>query len=444
MLTIFLLVLLGFIFTKGFFSNFSISVLVISFILLFGAILGNIPLANKFATGITKRSSFWDKNIGKMSNDWYKFIKVVDLIKPPVALFLLVLLSTILYGGLYQSSPVLILYSNILLIIVTIAALFLLLKPSFLNSKTYWAFFLVAVVLRLFMIWSSPDPLIDVFVLLKEGAINFLAGVNPYTLIFPQMYEGVIFDYYAYPPGTLLLTAPFVWFFNDPRYALFVAEIFTATLVLNLIPNKPNKYFYPLMLLYNPVSLYVIEQSYIEPLVIALLISALFFLIKKSLLASILITSLALNTKQYFIFFIPLIYKLLETNSRVYRLRLLSLIVGVAMLITLPFYLWSKPDFIHDVIAFQYIYPPRYESLTVFSLLHNVGFNYNFIISMLVIVPTFILIYLQKRVTISRFFYLSSLLFFTFFLFNKWAFINYYYLVSQLLLIGIALEKDKT
>lgn len=414
MLPILLLVLSGYIFSKGFFSLQSIIVLIVSYIFLFIAILKP------------------------------KLIHSVNALKPSHMLFILTILSATLYGGLYQKSHILILLSFLLLGISVIFS-FLLLEVVNLSSlkKIYISMFLIAILLRLFMIWSSPQPIIDIFIYLKYGALYFLSGVNPYTLVYSPLYQGLPFDYYAYPAGTLLSTLPFVWLFKDPRYTFVFAEILTSLICLRINSSKIDKYIYSLILLFNPISLFMIEQSYMEPLAVLLLTVSLWLFLKNKLVSSFAALGFAISTKQYLVFLIPLFFKLLKKGSLVFRLLLTLITIVVIALLNLPFFLWNQSEFLRDVVYLQFTYPPRYEGLSIFSLFHIFGINYIPILSAVAILSTFIFVYVQRKITISRFLYLSSFLFFSFFIFNKWAFINYYYLVSQLLTIGIIFEMNE-
>lgn len=411
MLNSFLLILFGYIFSRGFFSFSSITLLIIAYI--FFSI-----------------STFLPKVTHK--------IKSQD---PAHIVVLLVILSTSLYGGLYQHSLVLISLSFILLGLAIVLS-FQLLKTEQLSSvKRIWFYmFSIAIALRLLMIWSSPNPIIDVFAYLKFGALHFLSGNNPYSMILPQMYKNVVFDYYGYPPGTLLLTTPFVWLFKDPRYTFAAAEILTAFLILKINNGKLNKYYFSLMLLYNPMSLYVLEQSYMETLAILLLTLSIWLISKKKFLISAVIFGIALSTKQYLVFLIPLFYRLINKESQVFRLSIMAFAIFVCSAVILPFFIWNQSDFTHDVVTLQFSYPIRYEGLTFFSLSHRFGMDFNPLISGVAITISFILIYFRRKIAIPSFFYLSSLLFFSFFIFNKWAFVNYYYLISQLIIVGISFE----
>lgn len=414
---LYLLILCGYIFSRGFYSFQSICIL--------------------FSAYITYLVLLFRPTPKKIRDLPFEYV-----------LSFCIILSLMLYGGLYQN-----VYTNLIGISYTILgfAIFLsvLLIIRIKNISQNFLFvclFCIAITLRLFMIWSSPNPIIDVFAFQKYGALYLLLGKNPYASIYPPVYTGQLLDYYAYPPGNLLLTVPFVWIFKDPRVTFIIAEIVTALIVRRLIKDL-NKYIFPLLILYNPMSLYMIEESYMEPLVILLLLLTLIFFVRKKIVLSSLCIGLAVSSKQYLIALIPLYYRMLSSYKFIQKLKYLFYIGISVFLICFPFYIWNTTGFIKNIIYLQYSYPPRYEGLTLFSLYHQFNGNYIPWISWCIIGIVTIYIYLKKKIVPITFLFNGAFILFTFFLFNKWAFLNYYYLVSQMVLLGIVIkdwESDKS
>lgn len=412
MLIIYLLILGGFIFSKGFFTFQSISVLIIAYTLFFISILKK------------------------------QFLISFLSFSPTQILLLLIFLSAALYGGLFQHQSLIVWLSFILCGISIIFSILLLQKKhSHYLKFIYIGLFGCAILLRIFMVWSSPLPYIDVFDCLKNGAWALFNGDNPYSIFYTKLYPNIIPNFYPYLPGTLLATLPSVLLSNDPRYTFIASELITALLILSLKELKKHRYIFSLLFLYNPISLFLLEQSYTEPLNIALLTACAVLFFKNRLLASTLLFGLTLSSKQYLVFLIPLFYNLLISKLKIFRSPLFLIPLTVFVIVILPFFLWNQQDFIHDAILLQYNFPPRYEGLTFFSLLYKLGYPFNPSLSMLITLSIFIFIYLRRINKISNFFYLSSFLYFSFFFFNKWAFANYYYLIAQLFLLGIVFEQ---
>ncbi len=415
MLSILYLVLLsGFIFSHGFFSYNGIFILLIALILYF-LILFN-------------------------SKYYQKLIITAD-----VMYLILTILSIVVYGGLYQPRNFQFIISLFLLFLNFLIAFYFL----FVRKGRDWkmSFFLFSIIImcavRVIMVRSSPEPYIDVYDYLKKGALGFLSLQNPYSMTYQKLYMDVTPDFYSYLPGMIIVTSPFVFLFDDPRYTFIAAEILAAILVYRLKKDSRNREIFSLLLLVNPVSAYMIEQSYTEPLLLFYLVLLIWAFTEKKILLASFITGLAMATKQYFFLVLPVLLRLISSSTKIFVFAFQAILF--ALIFIIPFFFWNKEDFIHDAILLQYNFPPRYEGLSFFSFLYHLfGFEYNFIYSFVVIFFLLVIIYLQKKISISRFYFLTSFIFFIVFFFNKWAFINYYYLIAQTLLLSLVFLKDKT
>lgn len=412
---LYLLLLAGYSFTKGFYSFAAILVLLLCFV-------------------------FWFMFVIRKKNKHR-----LDSVAISVELLVIVsyFFSIILYGGLYQRNNSIISLSVFLSIINLILVIYLIYSKT--NTRhIFIIIFFIGILLRIFMVISSPNPYIDVFDYLKQGALGFTSGQNPYSLIYFQFYKNVVPNFYSYFPFTIIASVPFVLVFKDPRIMTLFAELMSVYILYRIASNK-KAYMYPLLMLGNPMSLYLIEQSYIEPLILLLFTLLMFYLYKQKNVIAGVILGLLLATKQYVIFF-PL-FLIRSYIPKKYLLKLFLLAVLTALFFILPFYLWNPKDFIHDTILLQYNFSPRYEGLTFFSLLYNLfHVKYNVIISY---IPIFIilLVTLKNKLKNPSMILINYTFFlFTFFLFNKWAFLNYYYLISQLFIVQMFFEsyKNKT
>jgi len=408
---LYLLILSGFIFTRGFFSLNGI------FILAAACILFVITLRRR-----------------KLSQQ--------TIISPDILLLILGILSLVMYGGLYQRNFILVILSLMLLVLnLFLVLLFITTNLAQTKRNIFLSMLVIALLLRLFMIWSAPSPYIDVYDYLKNGALGFLHGQNPYSLVYTKFYENVTPDFYSYLPGMLFFTMPFVAVFSDPRYAMVFAELSVAFIIYRLSKNKIKGYLYALLLVNNPISLFMVEQSYTEPIILFLLVIFAYFLIRKRNLSSSISWGVLLATKQYAILIIPLVWRLfMFARAAVLRLTISLFVMAT---IVLPFFLWNKADFIHDAVFLQSNFPPRYEGLSFFSFLYRFGISYNLILGTVIIGLFLLFVYTRGIKNLSQFFFLASLTFFIFFFFNKWAFVNYYYLVVQLLLVSGILAENK-
>ncbi len=412
MYLLYLLLLAGYIFSRGFYTDNSFIIMVIVIIL--------------FPIFLIKKEITDKLNLA-----------------PGILLIILAVLSAVLYGGLYQTDLSLVVTSRVFLAINILLAIKLIITTNKSSiSKIFYLMIFLSLILRIFMVWSSPDPYIDVYDYLKKGALGFVSGQNPYSMVYMKMYKDVIPDFYSYLPGMIFLTLPFVLFFNDPRFAVIAAELLIAFIIYRICRKNNDRYIFPLLLLNNPISLYMVEQSYTEPIILFLLVLFAWSYFSNKRFAAFLSFGIALASKQYVVFLLPLIMRLKMDFKKI-----LFIIFGAiltASVFIVPFYIWSPSDFWHDAVLLQLNFSPRYEGLTFFSFLNQFGVTYNSLVGNILIASGLIFVYTRRKITISQFFYLSSYTFLIIFFFNKWAFINYYYLISQLLLVGAILENNST
>ncbi len=155
-----------------------------------------------------------------------------------------VILALMFYGGLYQGGTVIILLSKSLLF----ASAVLIFYEYFGNGKIFTqkfgklvfpALITIAVILRFLMLVSSPAPVIDVFVLLKEGPLALWRGhSNPYTIEYSRVYENIKPDSFGYFPGVIYLALLPDLFFGEPRIVLVVMELLFVYMLFKVARSK--------------------------------------------------------------------------------------------------------------------------------------------------------------------------------------------------------------
>lgn len=415
MLDTYLLILAGYIFSRGFFSLGSITLLVVSYFFFLMAVVR-----------------------GRLSQE-------IGVLNIRQVVFLSTILTAVLYGGLYQNTAaVLVLLSYFLLGgAVVLSWSFTRQEKTASWQKVGYGLLAIALFLRLFMIWTSPKPTIDVFEFLRNGVYDLASGKNPYSSVYPDIYPGRVFDYYNYLPGSILVTAPFVLLMNDPRYALVVAEVLTAFLVGKLSGRGEKGIMLAVTFLYNPMALYLLEQSYVEPLIVFWLTLTAWLVAKKKFWLAGMAFGISLSIKQHVSLVLPLVFGLVSTFFGKARFVFVAVALAVASLVVAPLALWNAKDFLHDVLFVLIELPPRYDALNVPSLFLRLGVGLDSYLWGGAVLFSLFWIYRQKTNSLARFFYFSSLTFFSFFLFNKWAFLNYYYLVSQLFLLGVVFGESR-
>lgn len=304
----------------------------------------------------------------------------------------------------------------------------------------FFATILAAFVLRVSVPLVSPTPTIDVFVVLQESLKNLIHGENPYLTQISDVYRGAAnFGYdivgYYYPPATLYALLIGYVLFEDARYTLILAEALTAALLWTVGRRHLSLRATQLLLLlflFQPRSLFVLEQAWIEPLL--LLAFALFLWCHEqgkrgqAALAYGYLLSLKQNTM-----FFALQWLFLER-----RWQNIILAIAITLSTIVPFLLimspqafWHALTFIHTTAEF------RSDSLSLSTpLYHLFGIALPKVTGLLAAgVATLVAAILSHgRMNLREYLFAISLTMFTMFLFGSQAYANYYYLVSGLLL----------
>ena len=120
----------------------------------------------------------------------------------------------------------------------------------------------------------SPAPGIDVFVNNTQGVDYFLAGLNPYSQAYVDIYGGR-YGYepgFLYFPGLLLILAPFRVLFGDIRYAGILAHYVGCFVLSRLGGRSTASQSYAriaaLLWAFLPVQHFVFEQAWTDPLLV--------------------------------------------------------------------------------------------------------------------------------------------------------------------------------
>ena len=416
---IYLLIIFGYIFSRGFYFTPGLAILFLAAVLLF----------------VYQIKAFY-KNVNVDIKNFLGWV-----------LILLISLTMALYGGLDQTASYWYIHlSRTILIggmILAFLYVFDFLKWSFIYKFRFLALLLIAVALRFLMIFSSPSPYIDVYYIQKIAPKALLSGINPYSIMYPKLYPETP-DVFSYEPAVILLNMPAVLVTGDPRYTLVFAEIGTALLLFLML--KKSRFLkgrkseiaeiLPLIFLYNPRSLFILEQAWVDPLIIFLitLFTFLLFFLHRKLL-SLVIFGVALATKQYSIFLIPFLMK-----GGYLKIRNLIVPLGVFLGFTLPFFIWNSADFLHDVVFYNLLVLPRHDSLSLNSLLwFYTGFDIP--TAIIIVVGSLLLLVLLKfqKKSPSAVFLATATFSLSIFLIYKLAFIHYFYFAGSLLLLSIVL-----
>ena len=305
-----------------------------------------------------------------------------------------------------------------------------------------------AVLARVCVPWLSPHPHIDVWTVQQEAVDVFMAGLSPYVHSFEQIYDPQtlkIWGYqsgFYYPPFVLFYILPFKLLFHDVRYAYIVAELISLWLFWKIINRNckavgmDTKELLLLLLALNPVSLFVIEQSWNEPLLNVLLLGFIWFWQSERVLWAAVLLGSFIAAKQYALLALPLVVLLPEFQRFIPVILITTglfyspaLLLGAKGMVENFLYLWTVPPRA-DALSFSALFlrktgmivPDWFFGLTVFS-----GFGITL---------------LTFRRSMHGYIAALCIIFIITFWMGKQAFCNYYYFLSVVFLAA-AMTKQK-
>ncbi|HEX5632749.1 MAG TPA: hypothetical protein VFX50_05950, partial [Gemmatimonadales bacterium] len=201
--------------------------------------------------------------------------------------------------------------------------------PPWLARARFALELVAAAVLGGIVIEAAPAPAIDVWFYERMGATALLGGVNPYAIAYPNIY-GPLTSFVSgallspdrtlvlanpYSPLTLLLVAPATALLSEPRWTMLAAVLFSAWAVRRLGKGSGVASLAAVFMLVQPRGLFVIEQAWTEPLVLASILALALLVVRRAeapapsgasgrvksadWLPVALVGALALGTKQY-------------------------------------------------------------------------------------------------------------------------------------------------
>lgn len=354
-----------------------------------------------------------------------------------ITLFVSILLSAIFYGGLYQERGVLYQTSNYLFLVAGLIAFTYLTTKKILSTTTrFGLLIIIGISLQVFMVISSPQPIIDVFVMLKYGAISLMNFQNPYAATFPAVYPGVVPNYFSYLPIAGIVFIPSTIIFSDPRITLIFANLLFAFVLKRLIgkSNAIASEIIPILYLFTPQATFLVEQSWIDPVVLSSLALFLFYAYKKknTVLQTAALT-ITLGMKQQFLLLLLFLFPFKKISKTII---IASLVVVSA--ITFLFVMASPSEFFKDMTLLATLVVQKTNSLSLNAFVYNNWhFNVNTFIFVLIWFAGIFFVGRNKAQSFSHLTLSISLYFFIFYLFNYLAYLNYYPFVTGCMLLSI-------
>jgi hypothetical protein len=292
----------------------------------------------------------------------------------------------------------------------------------------------------------SPAPSIDVWTVQQQGAEALLHGHNPFTSVGVQntapgaRTAAVPF---VYPPTQALVSTLAYALTKDSRYAtlfaLFVAGIAMRVIartrrVASTTSRNPLLEDAPALFLWlAPKAFFIVEQAWVDPVQLAFLAVALCAEVRGRRWLSVVLFGVLFSSKQSMFWFAPL-------AGFAFRWSLRQWIVAglVAASSLLPFAILDFKALKYSNFDFLTSLPPRDDALTLMNWAQRkfgwaASTRYGFLGAAAVVT----LSALRARGP-ARFATAALTTYFVFFVFNKWAFANYYFLIGGLASLAAA------
>ncbi|HYE85454.1 MAG TPA: glycosyltransferase 87 family protein [Vicinamibacterales bacterium] len=203
---------------------------------------------------------------------------------------------------------------------------------------------------------ASPSPHIDVFTMLREAMDGLLAGANPYTLTYTDIYGFNTPPPVTYFPGTFGALLPGHLVFGDFRAAYIVCTIAAVAGIYRLARDEgydaPHARLWVLVWLTLPVSLFVLEQAWVDSLLVPLAIWSVIALRRKQWLLAGALIGYGFAIKPTVILLAWFALLLAVADGAAAALMLGGTILVVVAVVLTPF-VWMEPRaFYDDTIGF--------------------------------------------------------------------------------------------
>lgn len=228
------------------------------------------------------------------------------------------------------------------------------------------------------VIRASPQPFIDVWTSSVAAVDHLLAGRNPYTQQYVDIYAGS-YNYkpgMPYGPSFLLWSALWAKLFggqHDVRVGLFVAEVLLAVGLGALVWRRSRDLLMALGLALlwatNPIALFVLEQSWVDPLLMVALVGCLLALHERRLALAGGALGFAFTVKTYAIVAVGLIGLWVIANHGLKGSK--RFIIGAAATTAaflVPFIAMDPGAFWNSMFGLWANQAPRADALTLTAL----------------------------------------------------------------------------
>lgn len=276
---------------------------------------------------------------------------------------------------------------------------------------------------------SAADPKIDVWYLLQQSSTGLLHGLDMYRQHWQHSHG--LQAVYPYLPATTVVLAPFKWLLGDVRYGLLLASLVTSWQLRRIAPAAPAAL--ALLVLVQPHWAFLIDQSWTEPLLLALLTAAFLSIEFGKPAIAIVGLAVALAAKQHIVLLLPL-FALWPSFGwrRTAKAAALAAVICLPWLIAGPRDMWH--DAVHANLSLGVI--PRALSLPSMLLRHHVTVGFWF--TLLGLTLAYAVTVLRAPRTMAGLALSCAAVLWAVNLVNKQSFFNHYQLPLGLIVVAIA------
>ncbi|MBL8924566.1 MAG: DUF2029 domain-containing protein [Myxococcaceae bacterium] len=326
------------------------------------------------------------------------------------------------------------------------------------------AIVVLLLITRRHVLWSSPQPFIDVWTSSVQAVKYFLEGKNPYLQNYVDIYGGR-YDYipsFPYLPTWLLWSTLFAWFGGgamDVRASLVAADVIIVGALVGLGRVYWKEWVRPLLAgaawLACPISLFVLEQSWIDTLLSACLGVSFFFLARRWWWQAGLAVGAAVATKQYAVIAGGLLLIWVwRSGGKQAAVRFFGAAAGFGLALIVPFMVGDPARFTKFTLSSWADAKPRPDSLSLAAFIaHSLDFgtpdgmqeHYAKLgwIGPAAVLGLVVLLWRRKSPTLRSAIVFIGLAYGWMFEFARQAFCNYYHFVAFFFLVAALLPALK-
>jgi hypothetical protein len=317
------------------------------------------------------------------------------------------------------------------------------------DARRAWLILAAAIVIHgavaLYLCKTVPAITMDCYTFQRDAAKSLVHGIDPYGMTQANVYSeadskifygpgmvvnGRVLVGLQYPPLTLLWILP-GYLLGDVRYSYILAIVIAAVFSFAMVPSRRSLWL-AVFLLLNPLTFYVENRCFTEPLVLMVLCATVYAAVKRRWWLPLAL-GLLLAAKQYNFLVLPLAGYLVVPFQWKQYLKLAGTSVAVAAATVLPFACWNFRGLWHDLVLFHLAQPFRADAMSfavIFPLLLKIG-----PLLLLAFVVWSMRVSARGAAMFAAVYGVSVLLFFST---SKQAFSNYYFLIAQALLLAVA------